>query len=264
MQQKILRKLYEIEKTENVSILLAIESGSRAWGFASTDSDYDVRFIYVRPQEEYLRLDPVRDVIELPLDPVFDINGWDLQKALRLMYKSNPTLFEWLASPIVYMETDFADKLRNRRNDYFSVKHSLYLYLSMATGNYREFLQKDMVKAKKYFYVLRPILACRWILEKQTPPPMFFSELAKAELPDKMKAEVEELLSLKMNAPEIRKIPRIDRINKYLEQSMAEIKEEAQKLKETKVATWDILNEMFLEEVRLRECEAGSNLINYK
>ena len=125
MQQKILRKLHEIEKTENVRILLAIESGSRAWGFASTDSDYDVRFIYVRAQEEYLRLDPVRDVIELPLDPVFDINGWDLQKALRLMYKSNPTLFEWLASPIVYMETDFADKLRNRRNDYFSVKHSL-------------------------------------------------------------------------------------------------------------------------------------------
>lgn len=264
MQQKILRKLHEIEKTENVRILLAIESGSRAWGFASTDSDYDVRFIYVRPQEEYLRLDPVRDVIELPLDPVFDINGWDLQKALRLMYKSNPTLFEWLASPIVYMETDFADKLRNRRNDYFSVKHSLYHYLSMATGNYREFLQKDMVKAKKYFYVLRPILACRWILEKQTPPPMLFSELAKAELPDKMKAEVEELLSLKMNAPEIRKIPRIDSINEYLEQSMVEIKEEAQKLKETKVTTWDMLNEMFLEEVRLQECEACSNLINYK
>ena len=92
--ETIIRKLHEIEKTENVRILLAVESGSRAWGFASPDSDYDVRFIYVRPKEDYLRLEKIRDVIELPLDDVLDINGWDLQKALRLLYKSNPTLFE--------------------------------------------------------------------------------------------------------------------------------------------------------------------------
>lgn len=94
MEQTIVRKLREIEKNEHVRILLAVESGSRAWGFPSTDSDYDVRFIYIRQKEDYLRLEKTRDVIELPLDDVLDINGWDLQKTLRLFRKSNPTLFE--------------------------------------------------------------------------------------------------------------------------------------------------------------------------
>ena len=112
MEKLICSKLHEIEKENNVKILLAVESGSRAWGFASPDSDYDVRFIYVRPKDDYLRLENVRDVIELPIDDVLDINGWDLQKTLRLLYKSNPTLFEWFSSPIVYLETDFADRFR--------------------------------------------------------------------------------------------------------------------------------------------------------
>ena len=106
MEKLICSKLHEIEKENNVKILLAVESGSRAWGFASPDSDYDVRFIYVRPKDDYLRLENVRDVIELPIDDVLDINGWDLQKTLRLLCKSNPTLFEWFSSPIVYLETD--------------------------------------------------------------------------------------------------------------------------------------------------------------
>ena len=125
MEKLICSKLHEIEKENNVKILLAVESGSRAWGFASPDSDYDVRFIYVRPKEDYLRLENVRDVIELPIDDVLDINGWDLQKTLRLLYKSNPTLFEWFSSPIVYLETDFADRFRKIMGEYFSTKKSL-------------------------------------------------------------------------------------------------------------------------------------------
>ena len=164
MEKIIKEKLREIEKQENVRILLAVESGSRAWGFASPDSDYDVRFIYVRQKEDYLKLESVRDVIELPIDDMLDINGWDLQKTLRLLYKSNPTLFEWFSSPIIYMETEFADQFRRVMSNYFSSKRSLYHYISMAEGNYREYLKRDMVRAKKYFYVLRPVLACRWIL----------------------------------------------------------------------------------------------------
>ena len=110
MREKIQEQLRRIEEAENIKILLAVESGSRAWGFASPDSDYDVRFIYIRRLEDYLRLDAIRDVIELPIDDVLDINGWDLQKTLRLLYKSNPTLFEWFSSPIVYQKTEFADK----------------------------------------------------------------------------------------------------------------------------------------------------------
>ena len=89
MRKKIKEQLRRIEDAENIKILLAVESGSRAWGFASPDSDYDVRFVYIRSLEDYLRLDAIRDVIELPIDDVLDINGWDLQKTLRLLHKWN-------------------------------------------------------------------------------------------------------------------------------------------------------------------------------
>ena len=105
MKDIILRELKKIEAQENVKIIMAIESGSRAWGFASPDSDYDVRFIYVRKEEDYLKLEKTRDVIEWKLDDVLDINGWDIKKALQLLHNSNPTVFEWCASPIVYWET---------------------------------------------------------------------------------------------------------------------------------------------------------------
>lgn len=247
MKKIILQKLHEIEEKEHVKILLAVESGSRAWGFASPDSDYDVRFLYIRSEEDYLRLDMVRDVIELPISELLDINGWDLQKALRLMYKSNPTLFEWLNSPIVYMETEFADKIRALMGKYFSTKHSLYHYLSMAEGNYREYLRKDQVRAKKYFYVLRPVLACRWILDRGTTPPMCFTELAQAELPPELRAEVDQLLEIKMHAPEVKEIPRVDKINEYLERSMKEIREEIGKVEESREVLWEELNEVFLQ-----------------
>lgn len=250
MKELICEKLREIEKKENVRILLAVESGSRAWGFASPDSDYDVRFIYVRQMEDYLRLDKVRDVIELPLNDVLDINGWDLQKTLRLLYKSNPTLFEWFSSPIVYMETEFADELRKIMMEYFSTKRSLYHYISMAEGNYREYLKCEMVKAKKYFYVLRPVLACRWILDKGTPPPMKFSELMQSELPDDLREDVERLLDLKMKCPEVKKILCIDRINEYLDTSIEEIKSILQSMDEKKEAEWGELNKLFLKGIQ--------------
>lgn len=249
MEKLIVSKLHEIEQMEKVRILLAVESGSRAWGFASPDSDYDVRFIYIRDKEDYLRLNTMRDVIELPVDEVLDINGWDLQKTLRLLYKSNPTLFEWFSSPIVYIESDFADLFRRVMNDYFSSKRSLYHYISMAEGNYREYLKGGMVKAKKYFYVLRPVLACRWVLEKQTTPPMLFSELMNEELPEVLMSDINRLLELKMKSPEIKMIPRIDRINAYLDESIADIKSIVQSMEDTKNPGWMELNKIFLNEL---------------
>ncbi len=239
MEQTIVRKLREIEKNERIHILLAVESGSRAWGFPSTDSDYDVRFIYIRQKEDYLRLEKTRDVIELPLDGILDINGWDLQKTLRLFHKSNPTLFEWFSSPIVYMETPFADTFRTMMGNYFSTKRSLYHYIHMAEKNRREYLNDHMVKIKKYFYVLRPVLACRWILETKTPPPMLFSELMEAELPDALREEVERLLELKQNVPEVKMIAKVDKLNTYLENS-----------NETKMADWQELNDLFLQQLQ--------------
>jgi predicted nucleotidyltransferase len=249
MREKILNKLKEIEQRENVKILLAVESGSRAWGFASPDSDYDVRFIYVRPREAYLRLEKQRDVIELPIEGELDINGWDLDKTLRLLRASNPTLFEWFSSPIVYRETAFALEFRSIMQQYFSSKRGLSHYLSMASSNYREYLKGDTVRAKKYFYVLRPVLACKWILDKGSPPPMLFSELMEAELDPVLLPDVNRLLDLKMNAPEIKTIPKIESINHYLDSSIEEVRSRIVQLPEDANHGWEELDQLFLSQL---------------
>lgn len=245
MKELIQEKLREIEQREECRILLAVESGSRAWGFASPDSDYDVRFIYVRPEKAYLRLDRTRDVIEVPINDELDINGWDIDKTLRLLHKSNPTVFEWFSSPIAYQTSAFANQFRPIMQKYFSSKAGLWHYLHMAEGNYRDYLRGEMVRAKKYFYVLRPILACKWILEKGTPPPMLFAELVKSELPDDLSETVYQLLDLKINSPEIKEIPRIDQLNRYLDAGIVSVKEQIEKLPDTPVQDWDELNELF-------------------
>ena len=247
MREKIQEQLRRIEEAENIKILFAVESGSRAWGFASPDSDYDVRFIYIRRLEDYLRLDAIRDVIELPINDALDINGWDLQKTLRLLHKSNPTLFEWFSSPIVYQKTEFADKFRDLMMHYFSSKKTMYHYVSMAEGNYREYLKGDLIRAKKYFYVLRPVLACQWILDWGTPPPMLFSELLKAELPVELIDVVNQLLELKMNSPEVKLIKRISEINEYLDESIPRIKRAVRLLEDSLTPDWNELNQLFLQ-----------------
>ena len=113
IQKEIQDNLNQIEEQHDVKILLAVESGSRAWGFASADSDYDVRFIYVHRPEEYLRIDSMKDVIEWQLDEVLDINGWDLRKALLAFAKGNPNVMEWANSPIIYRKSKHWDALRD-------------------------------------------------------------------------------------------------------------------------------------------------------
>ncbi len=246
-KQIIPEKLAEIEQREKIRILHCIESGSRAWGFASPDSDYDVRFIYVRPKEYYLRLDSTRDVIEWQLDETLDINGWDLQKALRLLHKSNPTLFEWNGSPIVYKTAPEWNEISSVISHYFQQKSGLYHYLSTAKSNYREYLHGETVRLKKYFYVLRPILACRWILEKKCPPPMLFSELADACLDSSIVPAVNELLRMKMNTPELGEGKRIDCINEYLDASIEEIAKILETYPKDEPCSWDELNCIFLK-----------------
>ena len=250
MTETIIRKLQEIENSENVRILFAVESGSRAWGFASPDSDYDVRFVYVRPLEYYLGLEKKRDVLEYPINDLLDINGWDLSKALQLLHNANPTLFEWCASPIVYVSTPFFEMFKKLVTSYFSSKKGLYHYVSMAEGNYREYLKGEMVKAKKYFYVLRPVLACRWILEKSSPPPILFADLAANQLPNELSQDVSYLLDIKMNSPEVKLIPKLERINQYLDTSIAEIKEKALQIVPSKPKTWGELNSVFINAIK--------------
>ncbi len=241
-------KLDEIEKKENVKILHCVESGSRAWGFPSPDSDYDVRFIYVRPKEYYLRLDKTRDVIEWQLDDTLDINGWDLQKALRLLHKSNPTLFEWSNSPIVYRTSDEWKEISKVFDEYFYTVSGLYHYLSTAKSNYREYLKGERVKLKKYFYVLRPLLACEYIRDKMAPPPMRFEDLL-CYLDGDVLCEVRKLLELKMSTSELGEGEKISCINEYIERKIEEFDEFAAAIKPDKKKDWAELNKLFLSMV---------------
>jgi len=247
LHNRIAEKLIEIEKTENVRILHAVESGSRAWGFASPDSDYDVRFIYVRPHEAYLKLEKSRDVIEWQLDETLDINGWDIQKALRLLHKSNPTVFEWSQSPIIYKTTPFFEHFGEVASEYFSVKSGLYHYLNTARGNYSGYIcKKDSVKYKKYFYILRPILACKWILDHQSPPPMLFSQLMDEQLDDEMKPIVYDLLAKKTEMSEIGEGKKIDVLNDYIECQFDLILTAIDSMARENSRSWQKLNDLFL------------------
>ncbi|KOS68261.1 hypothetical protein AEA09_06625 [Lysinibacillus contaminans] len=227
MNEIIQDKLIEIEEAYQIKILYAVESGSRAWGFPSKDSDYDVRFIYIHQPQWYLSIDPQgigakRDVIEMPINDLLDISGWEITKALRLFRKSNPPLLEWMRSNILYFQQySFIDNLRSLESEVFYPNASLYHYLNMAKNNYREYLRGPEVKIKKYFYVLRPVLACKWIEERKTVPPIDFHELLQIMVPEgELRTEIDRLLERKIIGDELDIEPRIKVINEYVESEM--------------------------------------------
>ena len=196
--------LKEIAVKHDVRVLYACESGSRGWGFASPDSDYDVRFIYVHPLPWYLQVSPERDVIELPISGELDINGWELRKALGLLKKGNATLIEWLDSPVVYSaDAGFLQATRAAVQKTFQPERSFHHYVHMARKNYREYLRGDTVRLKKYLYVLRPLLATLWIEQGRGVVPMPFQELVGGLITDAhLRAAVDQLLLLKRSALE--------------------------------------------------------------
>jgi uncharacterized protein len=255
MNERIQNELLNIEKEEQVRIIYACESGSRAWGFPSRDSDYDVRFLYVRPIEDYLMITEKRDVIERPINDRLDINGWDLKKALRLFRKSNPPLLEWLQSPIRYLEeTTVAERIRSFSPLTYSPKSCMSHYLHMAKGNYREYLQQEQVRIKKYFYVLRPVLACGWIGNSGGMPPVEFKVLAKNLLPEgsELKSLVFRLLERKKAGEELDYEPKLRVINDYLEERIAYYEQALQGVPQAAGGQDRLLDELFrrsLEEV---------------
>jgi predicted nucleotidyltransferase len=222
MRAQILECLRRLEVEHDVKVLFACESGSRGWGFASPDSDYDVRFIYVNRLVWYLTVGAGRDVIEQPISGDLDVNGWDLRKALQLLNQSNPTLLEWLRSPIVYREdVDAATCLRALAQEGFSSVRGYHHYVSMAKKNFREHLRGEEVRYKKYLYVLRPLLAARWIRDGRGVPPMRFAELAQATLNDPgLIGEINRLLEVKMRAGEATTSPRWNAIDDFIESEL--------------------------------------------
>ncbi|MEM9840872.1 MAG: nucleotidyltransferase domain-containing protein [Pseudomonadota bacterium] len=217
MRQEIEAVLGTIERDHDVEILFAIESGSRAWGFPSPDSDYDVRFVYRRPLDWYLSIEPGRDVIELPISGDLDVNGWDVQKALGLMLKANPVLLEWLSSPIKYRwNASVATQLTDLAGLAAYGTKCRHHYLRLAERQWdRNIEGQSEVNLKRYFYCVRPAMALRWLrLRPGAPPPMNFDALAEGiDLAPELIGKLKELLVLKSRTKELGdglRIPVID------------------------------------------------------
>ena len=246
MKNVILSKLSEIEIRENVKILYAVESGSRAWGFESPDSDYDCRFIYIRRPEDYLRLDTLRDVIEWQLDDTLDINGWDIAKTLRLSHKSNPTVFEWRASPIVYRRDPLWEGISSLISEYFDKRMLATHYISMARRNIEAYLKSDLVKMKKYLYVLRPLLCCRYVLDKEAPPPMLMKTLTDEYLFGEVRETLNELLLKKSVSSELGECAHVAALDSFIEGELSRLNEQVATLKRSLPQPWDRMNEAFI------------------
>ena len=196
--------LRDIEHEHNVKILLAVESGSRAWGFESANSDWDVRFIYVHKTEWYFKVKEQRDVIEHMYEDDVDLVGWELRKALTLLRKSNPSLLEWFNSPIVYYkDEDFVKRIREIEKDYFNPIRTMYHYNHIYIKHDERYLQKQGYPMKRFLYYLRGILACKWIESNKSLPPVAFKELLDATVENKaVRAKIDELIRLKKSGKE--------------------------------------------------------------
>lgn len=232
MKDKILDALRHIEREENITILVAVEAGSRAWGFESPDSDFDVRYVYVRQSEAYMEIDQRRDVIDhyhkQPYiagtrfdDPLLDITGWDVRKALQLMRKGSPQLQEWLHSPTLYIPLH-RERLLELSNSMDRFEPVYVFYRSMASNNFRTYLQGELVRYKKYLYVIRPLFAAQWVAAYRTFPPVDFRTLFddvivqyEAMFPN-LREAIERLLAKKAKASELEDAPRDEVLHEWI------------------------------------------------
>ena len=223
MRDPILAALAAVEREDRVRILFACESGSRAWGFPSPDSDYDVRFIYIRARNAYLSIESPRDTIEREFPNDLDLAGWDLRKALGLLRKSNPSLLEWLESRIVYRADEtFLAELRSLATRCRSDERLFRHYLSMAKSNAQSYLRGERVRAKKYLYVLRPLFACRWLEGAQGPVPMEFDSL-RPRVDPAFDAALDDLLVQKSRSGEMEEtLPNPD-LHRFIEAELTRL-----------------------------------------
>jgi predicted nucleotidyltransferase len=248
MEEIIEASLSQIQQEQGFKIIYACESGSRAWGFPSKDSDYDVRFLYINPPEWYLsfNVEEKPDVFERPITDELDISGWDLRKALKLLRKSNPPLLEWLNSPIVYREvTEVVERLKELVPEFYSPIACAYHYLHMAQGNYREYSRGDVVWRKKYLYILRPLLAIGWIEQETAAVPMEFQTLVDRLISDSdLRRAIDDLLEAKKAGKEMDRGPAIPELNAFIDSELKRLETEMPRRVNPK-ADVERLNDLF-------------------
>ena len=244
----ILTKLQATEKEKHIKVLHAVESGSRAWGFASPDSDYDIRFIYKHEPDYYLSLWEKPDVIEFMTAEDLDGSGWDLAKALKLLAKSNAPLIEWLHSPVVYyQDNDFLNQMQYFANQCFSPIATLHHYLG-TTKNFIEVCEAENVKLKSYFYALRSALAGKWIIDNNSFPPVAFADLLPGA-PDNIKDKILQLEEIKAGQDEKYLHPKEDLITDFLIETIQYNQQHATTLPVGKKIN-KLLEDFFREEIK--------------
>ena len=249
MRQEILQRLSDIEAKYDVKILLAVESGSRAWGFESKDSDYDVRFIYVHRKDWYLSLIEGRDVIEeLDPDGVLDLVGWDLKKALLLMGKGNCAFAEWLNSPFAYYkDMEFFESISTLKDEYFRKVSAVNHYYHMAMNHDKRYLEKRGCELKRFMYHLRGLLAAKWAAVHGTYPPVLFNDLVeKMVQDDSIKAGIKHLIELKKESREHNTMIVEDSLIDYANRTAAEIESLFGTFPDEKQQDYKKLDEFFL------------------
>lgn len=242
------RKLKEIEKEYGIRVLYAAESGSRAWGTCSQQSDFDVRFIYIRPRKEYLRLEQTRDVLEFPIEEGWDMSGWDLRKTLQLLYSSNSQIYEWFHSPIVYVDDGFSKRICPVLDASFSKKTVVYHYLHQSELKKKKQMRAEETKVKHYLYRLQYLSAARWVLDFGLPIPVSFRKLM-ARLPEHIQQEAQALLLRKTTQPHLPMIPQIPHLDAWLEKETDDIQQELSRMPKEEEKSWERLDSFFLEEL---------------
>jgi predicted nucleotidyltransferase len=247
MNEKILKYLNKIQEEKGVEILLACETGSRAWGFPSPDSDYDVRFIYRHKTDWYLSLNEQKDTIEMMFENnEIDLSGWDLKKSLHLLWKSNPPLLERIQSPIIYIADEgFLNGMKDLANITYSKIASMHHYLNMAKKMFSEVKDYENVKLKKLFYALRTTIACQWIIEKDEMPPIVFQKMLKQlDFENNLKQKISDLIELKSTKSESYIHKQEGELNLFIESTIQQAEQKANALPAAKGQIED-LNQFF-------------------
>jgi uncharacterized protein len=246
VREFILDKLKNIEREERVRILYAVEAGSRAWGYHTDESDYDVRFIYIQEVPAYLNLQGTKDVIVKPARDSIEFSGWDLSKALKLLRKSNPSLMEWLTCENVYIEHPDIEKVRKLRDRTFSPTRCLIHYYHMGKRNMEKYSKEEIKDIKKMMTIIRPWLAYKWIKEYQTFPPNGMNDMVDhIKMNEKMKATISSMLLSRANGKEV-PFPFLMYMEKYIQEDLLKLDGNLEDLHSNDSFHWGDINETFL------------------
>lgn len=258
VKRSILQKLRETEQNFEVKIPLAVESGSRGWGFASPDSDYDCRFIYVHKKDWYLSVREKKDIIEYEADAVFDVNGWDLKKALQHIMKSNAVMLEWLSSNGIYIKNeDINNQLQDLAKDFFNPIAVSYHYLSIAKNKLAEISGEEETKLKTYFYILRPLANLIYIYQHGKMSYMEYDRtLAAIEVTAEISAIIHELREIKTISAESYKIKPNKPLIEYFQSEIGLFEERLKEMKFTKNKDYEQVDLVFRAIIeKMWQCE---------